>query len=240
MMREPLLEESFYQPAYSSESEKSPQVKRRQFLQTVGLVGVGLALAPNIVLAQHSDFKRWRDRVNGFVYSVCEDESRARTITSQLNSTGLQWRGETTDFHYYYAAPIIFAGGMILSERVICNNGFEVKRYPFYDHQYPCQHVTDLNAFEIRCVTNPVEIKEYGCVMAPHGRRRSLEGYADHANYRRVAKTYDIDPDQFEPEYKRVFKGNKRAVIGYQIAHKTAVGTNGKPEKGVILDSSDI
>ena len=240
-MREPLLEESFSHLIYSSESEKSPQVKRRQFLQTVGLVGVGLALSPKLALAQDSEFVRWRDRVNGFVYSVCSDRSRARTMISRLNSTDVQWRAETTDFHYHYAAPIIFVGGMILSERVICDNGFEVKQYPFYDHEYPCQHVTDLNAFEIRCVTNPVEINAYGCVMAPHGTRRSLEGYADHANYRRVAKTYKgIDPDDYKPEYKRPFRGNNRAVIGYQIAHKTAVGSNGKPLKTVILDSNDI
>lgn len=237
-MREPLFEDSFSYPVLSSESDKARPANRRQFLQTVGLVGVGLALAPKLALAQDSELARWRDRVTGFVYTVCSD-SRARVITSQLNKTRLLWRRETSDFHYYYASPVIFEGGTILSEEVICHNGFEVNQFPFYDAQCPCERITDLNAFEIRTITNASEIREYGCVLAPYGKRWPVE-HADHANYRRVSKNYDLDPDQFNPEYKRVFKGNGRAVHGYQLAHKTQVGSNGKPIKTVILDSNDI
>ncbi|MDQ3802712.1 MAG: twin-arginine translocation signal domain-containing protein [Acidobacteriota bacterium] len=238
-MREPLLEDSFSHPAYSSESEKAPQVERRQFLKTAGLAGVSLALAPRVALAQSSDMARWRDRVTGFVYTVCSD-SRARAITSLLYSARIEWAPRTRDFHYYYAAPLIFVGTTISPEEVICGNGFEVNQFPFYDERCPCGSIADLNAFEIRRVTNASEINYYGCVLAPASRRLPLE-YADHANYRRTAsKLYDMDPDQFKPEYKRVFRGKGRAVYGYQVAHKTQVGSNGKPLKDVLLDSNDI
>ncbi len=239
-MRKPLLEDSFSSPANLTELENAPHVMRRQFLKTVGVAVAGLALLPNIALAQNSDITRWRDRVNGFVYSVCKDDRRARYLISRLDSTRLQWRAPTTDFHYYYASPIIFAGGAIISEEVICGNGFEVNQFPFYDARCPCESINDLNAFEIRSVTNPSEVAEYGCVLAPHGKRRPVE-HADHANYRRIAsRSYNLDPDEFEPEYGRVFRGNGHTVRGYQIAHKTQVGANGKPAKTVILDSNDI
>lgn len=237
-MREPLLENSFSHPTYSSESEKSPQVKRRQFLQTAGLVGVGLALAPKVVLAQNSDFARWRDTVNGFVYAVCDDR-RAEVITSQLSSIRLDWRSRNRNFHYYYSASLIFVGATS-PEEVMCGNGFEVNQFPFYDAQCPCGSIADLNAFEIRRIINATEIKYYGCVLTPHGRRMPVE-YADHANYRRVASSYDYNPDRYVPEAKRIFKGNGRAVYGFQIADKADLDAGvSKPKRDVLLSSEDL
>lgn len=240
MMREPLLENSVSQPTYPSASEKATQVKRRQFLQTAGLVGVGLALAPKIALAQDSDFARWRDTVNGLVYTVCTDR-RAQVISSRLSSARLDWRLRTSDFHYYYAAPLIFVGTTISPEEVMCGNGFEVNQFPFYDARCPCENVTDLNAFEIRRVINSGEIERYGCVLTPHGRRTSL-AYADHANYHRTASSYGLNPNQYQPEAKRIFKRKTgRAVYGFQIAAKADLEANvSKPRRDVLLSSEDL
>lgn len=238
-MREPLLEDSFSRPVYSSESEKATPFKRRQFLQTVGLAGVALALAPKVVLAEDSDFVRWRDTVTGFIYTVCEDRRRADWIVSQVSNARLRWASPTRDFHYYYAAPILFVGTTVSPVEVICGNGFAVDLYPFYDQQCPCGSINDLNAHEMKRVANANEIKEYKCVLTPYDRRSPLE-YADHANYRRTASNYGLNPDQYEPVAKRVFRGKRRAVYGFQIVEKTPSGPNGKPKKDVLLSSEDI
>lgn len=237
-MRELLLDDSFSQPAYSPEPEKAIQFGRRPFIKTLGLIGAGLALAPKVALAQDNEAGRWRDRVSGFVYTVC-DSRRANTISTQIYKAGLQYTPTTSDFHYSFAAPLIFVGMTISPEEVICGNGFEVNRFPFYDVRCPCGSITDLNAFEIKRVTNGKEIAQYGCVLAPASNRTPLQ-YADHSDYRRTAGSYGLNPDQYTPEYKRVFVGHGRAYRGYQIADKTQVGPNNKPIRDVLLSSEDI
>jgi hypothetical protein len=238
MMRELLLDDSFSHPAYPSDPEKSLHVQRRQFMKAVGLIGVSLALFPEDVFAQDSEAGLWRDRVTGFVETVCSDR-RATSINSLLYAANIYRAPRTTDFHYYYSAPFIFVGTIISPEEVICGNGFEVNRFPFYDVRCPCAGITDLNAFEIRRITNKNDIKQYGCVLAPHSTRMPL-AYADHADYRRTASVYGLDPDKYQPDYKRVFKGKGRAYRGYQITDKTQVGSNGKPIRDILLSSEDI
>lgn len=239
MKRETLLEDSLSHPTYSSELENAPQVKRRQFLQAAGLVGVGLALNPKLVLAQSGDFARWRDTVTNFVYTVCND-GRAQVITAQLARMQTGWRGATRDFHYYYSAPIIFLGA-ISPEEVVCGNGFEVNRYAFYDARCPCGVAADLNAWEMRRISNANEIKYYDCVLTPHGRRAPVQQHADHANYRRTMKSYELDPDVYVLEAKRVYRGKGRAVYGFQVADKADVESGAsKPKRDVLLSSEDI
>lgn len=237
-MRDILLDDGPSAAPRPDEPGKTLRPDRRQFLCVVGLAGVGLALAPGAAMAQRGDFARWRDTVNGFVYSVCNDR-RAQTITSQLDGMSLEWRHPTREFHYYYSASVIYVGTLSPVE-VICGNGFEVNRFPFYDARCPCESVTDLNAFEIRRVINAVEINHYGCVLAPLGRRTSLE-YADLANYRRTAASYNLDPDLYMPEYKRVFRGKGRAVYGFQIADRSDMESKvAKPRRDFLLSSYDI
>lgn len=238
MKREPLLEDSFSQPTYPSAPDKAPQLKRRQFLQTAGLAGAGLILVPEVVLAQDSDHVRWRDTVSGFVYTVCSDR-RANAITSRLNGIRLARRAGTRDFHYYYSASLIFVGEIDPVE-VMCGNGFQVNQFAFYDARCPCGSITDLNAFEIRRVTNSGEITRYNCVLTPHGTRVPVE-HADHANYRRTAASYGLNPDRYHPEAKRVFQGKGRAVHGFQIADKEDLEANvSKPRRDVLLSSEDL
>lgn len=237
-MRELLLDDDFSQPAYSPEPEKPIHLGRRPFIKTIGLIGVGLAVSSKAVFAQSDEAGRWRDRVSGFVYAVCNSR-RADAISAQIYRAGLQYAPATSNFHYSFAAPLIFVGMTISPEEVICGNGFEVNRFPFYDVRCPCGNITDLNAHEIKRVTNGKEMAQYGCVLAPASNRVPLE-YADHADYRRTVAEYGLNPDQYKPEYKRVFTGHGRAYRGYQIADKTQVGPNNKPLRDVLLSSDDI
>lgn len=237
-MRELLLDDSFSQPVDAPEPGKPVQLGRRLFMKTIGFVGVGLALSSKAVFAQNNEAGLWRDRVSGFVHTVCNSR-RADSISAHIYRAGLQYTPPTNDFHYYYAAPFIFVGMTISPEEVICGNGFEVNRFPFYDERCPCGNITDLNAFEIRRVSNGKEMARYGCVLAPASNRTRLE-YADHADYRRTASEYGLNPDLYKPEYKRVFAGRGRAYRGYQISDRTQVGLNNKPVRDVLLSSQDI
>jgi hypothetical protein len=250
-MLEILLSDTLSHLTLAPEPEKTQPLKRRQFLKTVGGAGVilaGLTLLPKNVLAGSTTAEPacqepleaglWRDRVNGFIYDVC-DNRRAREIGSLISRARVEYRPLTRNFHYYYSAPLIFVGTTISPEEVVCGNGFELNRYPFYDVQCPCGGINDLNAFEIRRVTNDKEIARFGCVLAPHTERSSIT-YNDHADYRQTASLYGLNPDQFDVPYKRVFKGRGRARYGYQISDKTHVGANNKPVLDVLLSSQDI
>lgn len=243
MTREPLLDDSFSPSAYPSEPaqarpEEASRVQRRQFLQTIGLAGLAITLSPKTLVARDNAAARWRDRVTGFVYTICS-ERRAQAITTVLDRATIDTASHPDVFHYYWAAPFVFVGSTVDPEEVICGNGFEVKRLPFYDLRCPCGGITDLNAFEIRRVSNAREINYYGCVLAPYGSRGGLE-HADHADYRRTLRNYGYDPGQFTVDYKRVYKGKGRAFRGYQITHKTEVGSNGLPKKDMLLSSEDV
>ena len=58
-------------------------VLRRQFLQTIGVAGMALALSPKSLFAQApSEAKEWRDLVNRFIFVVAEP-SQAQAMTNQ-------------------------------------------------------------------------------------------------------------------------------------------------------------
>lgn len=237
-MREIFLDDSLQIAAHSVEQGKPPQISRRGFLRVAGLAGIGLALSSRDIAAQNNAAARWRDLVAGFVYTICSD-SRANVITSQLNRASIHPAPRGTDFHFYYGAQLIFAGMTISPEEVICGNGFAVDQYPLYDVSCPCSGISDLNAFEIRRITNSKEIEYYGCVMVPVSRRTPVVS-VDYANYLRTVRSYGLDPDKYKPEYKRVFRGKGHAFYGFQIADQTQIGANGKPLRDLLLSSEEI
>jgi hypothetical protein len=246
-----LLNDALAHPTLKPEPENPQKVPRRQFFKTALGAGAALtasAMAPKDVLAglkslgtarqEPSEAGLWRDRVTGFVFDVF-DNRRAQEIQYLISRTRVAYRAYTNSFHYYYAAPLVFVDMTISPEEVICGNGFELNRFPFYDVRCPCDGINDLNAFEIRRVTNAKEVDRFGCVLAPQGSRRPLE-YSDHADYRETARLYRLNPDQFEATYKRPFRGKGRTRWGYQIKDKTQVGVNNKPVLDVLLSSQDI
>jgi hypothetical protein len=215
-------------------------VLRRHFLQTLGLVGVVAALSPRSLLAQvPSEEKQWRDLVNRFIYVVAEP-SQARAMTTQLNRTPVEFESrEGTPLHMAYSSPYVFVGSSISPRRVICENGFQVVRLPYYDRNCPCGSGNDVNATEMYRVTDPDEIKRFGCVMVPDGPRTQID-YSDHAHYiGRTAEEYGLNVNDWTVPYKRRLVGPRRAHTGYQFVHRTRRNVHGKPVTDFIV-SSDI
>lgn len=230
----------------SDREEVIQSVNRRRFLQTIGVAGAGLLFAPKDAFSaepvQNADAGRWRDRVTGFVSSVFEGSSKGEAINSRLYSAALYYAPDSSDFHSRFWAPYVFSI-RIGNEIVICSNGFEVDRFPYYATSCPCGSMTDLNAWEIRRIINPKEKASYGCVVVPTGERTRFE-YSDHADYR---KTFGYYPDlgdisDYRVEYKRVFhsKPKRKSYYAYGVVHKTEVAANGKPIKDVLLSADDV
>lgn len=237
-MREPLLGDelcprglpSLGTPPGSVEASK---FKRRQFLQALGVVGVGLVLAPRIISAKTLNAGLWRDRVTGFVYTVCH-ERRAQVISARLISATLEYAPPARTFHTYFAAPFIFVDTRISNEEVLCGNGFEVNLFPLYDVQCPCGGGNDLNSPEIKRITNRKEIDYYRCVPAPAGPRRPLER-SDHARYAQTMKLYPYNHSDFTPQYTRDFQAGDKSVPGFYVTHNNQVGPGGKPVGDMLL-----
>jgi hypothetical protein len=142
-------------------------------------------------------------------------------------------------FHWYYAAPLVFLSA-VDPQTVICSHGFEVRRYPLYSLTAQIQSFSDLNAYEIRRVTNEREIALLGCVVAPTGYRTPVDESRDHTDYQNTLRSYRLDPNQFRPLNKRVYTGtNNRSRYGYEVQHNTDVGRGGKPLRDVLLSDRD-
>ncbi len=236
-MKDILLSDALSPVASSLELVNAP-VKRRQFLQTIGLVTAGMAVYPTIALAEPAEAGQWRDTVTKFVEQVCNGDSRqAQSINSQIYQSAVDYAPRPATFHALYQAPLIFAT-RILPQRVVCSNGFQVYWFPYYDVYHPCRGLNDLNAYEMRRITNQKEVELRGCVVAPTNSRSAIE-YSDHADYRQTAATYGISPGDLKPEFKRVFTGRGRSRFGYQVVHKSQVGPSGKPLRDVLLSDRD-
>lgn len=241
-----LLSDKLSHMTPSLETQEIQPINRRQFLHRAGAAGLtlaGLALLPKDVFAESAyaepgEAGLWRDRVTGLVYSIFDD-CRARTISSTISNARVAFRPEPVYFHDYYSAPLVFVGTTISPEEVVCGNGFELNRFPFYDVQCPCRGINDLNAFEIRRITNAKEINRFGCVMAPHGARRPME-LNDHSDAYRTISQYGLTPDRVKPVAKRFYTGKGGGRIGYQVVDKAQTGPKGEPVMDVLLSWKDV
>jgi len=239
MNKELLLSDELYSPG-TPYREGNWLMDRRNFVKTTAVVGAGLALLPKLVFAESPEAGVWRERVTNFVTRVCEGDTRKATaINSLIWRSRVESAPTSSTFHTSFWAPLVFVT-TIDPQRVICDHGFEVRMFPFYDLQFPIRNINDLNAYEIRRVSNEREISRLGCVVAPNGPRLPVDTYRDHADYTQTVSSYRLNPTNFTPKYKRVFTGtNGRSRYGYQIEHKTDVGPSGKPLRDVLLSDRD-
>ncbi len=241
-MKELLLSDALSPLVALSETVQSQALRRRRFLQTIGVAGVGLAIYPKHVFAEPAEAGLWRNTVTGFVERVCDgDNQKAAMINSRISTSRVDYAPIGAGLHSQYRAPLIFAA-TIPPQQVICDNGFQVNSFPFYDLLCPCRGVNDLNAYEIRRVTNPNVMRQVGCVLAPNSTRLPvpvIEQYSDHSDYRRTVASYGRKPEEFTVDYKRVFTGKRRSRYGYHVTHKWEVGPSGKPKKDVLLSDQD-
>lgn len=142
------------------------QFKRRDFLRTLGVVGVAsaaLALTPSSALAKPvvtaSQWQKscddWRDCVMELVTAIYEGNSRGDRINEKLSNAKLYLNSEIDSgyVHDRYSARHVFRIEIDYDE-VICTNGFMVKRLPFYGLTCGCPEEKDLNSPEISRITN--------------------------------------------------------------------------------------
>lgn len=241
-MREPLLDDRLSPIIKPLEPSELRPFDRRRFLQTLGAAGLGLAFvfkgvpavfaAPGGASTIDANAGAWRDCVTGFVETVFDfDRSRAQEINARLTRATLVYAPKPTDFHSYFSAPFIFQQ-VVEQHIVVCRNGFEVRWFPLYGRQLPCESCQDLNASEIRRITNQTEMGFYGCVVSPTGQRKDRY---DHASYLRTIAKYPYDPDDFNVGYARDFRTVDKTVPGFYISHKTRTGPSGKPLGDMLL-----
>ncbi len=243
------MSEIFFRGTFNPQSHVSEdagniqQVKRRQFFQIIGVVGIGLALFPKDLFGQcvESEAGRWLDTNTRFIYTVA-DRQQARAMTSQLSQASIVHDPTYTNFHDYYASPFIFRGATISPQPVTCGNGYQVNRLPYYDERCPCRSVNDLNDPEMHGITNPEVIARVKCVATPDSYRAPVDmRNSDHSNaYNRAASENGVDPREWHPPiYRRRLKGRNRAHTGYLLIHKKQKASQGHHMPRFIV-SSDI
>jgi hypothetical protein len=220
-MLEPLFDDRFSCISDFLSFASSPYLTRRRFLGVAAMAGAGIALCQSKVFAEPAEANLWRDRVSGFINSVCS-EDRA-------------------DFHYSFSAPLLFVRG-ITPEEVVCGHYFQIAGLPLYDLQYQCQNIKDLNAWEIRRITNLKEIDRYGCVVAPCSRRRP-PSEEDKADFIRTAESYELHPDTIKHDYTRMVNNGKpfKAFgVSQRLPQNPGARVNEKPARDVLLTPQDI
>lgn len=212
---------------------------RRSFLTKAAAAGIGLIVLPQLVKAEAED--AWKNTVTRFVETVCGN--RASAISGLIGRSKLTQRSYTSDFHQSFSAPFIFESLTVSPYSTDYGNYFEVARFPLYDQQNPCRRIKDLNAWEIRRITNRREIERFECVLSPCNERQPLSAALE-PDARNTIKSHGLDPRDYNVEYARPFRvrasgKQERSVTGYAIA---AVKPNkdGKTERDLLLSTSDV
>jgi hypothetical protein len=221
-------------------SDKVEGIHRRHFLKGLGIVTATLTLAPQVVLADtDAEAQEWYDLVNNFIFTVANG-SQAQAMATQLSQMKIYHQTwSRTSTHWAHATPFIFDGATISSQRVRCDNGFQLVKLPYYDNTCPCNDFTDLNVAEVKTVIHPNETKRWGCVMAPAGERVPFNN--DHANYvERAAEKYpEINLNEWKVTAERPMVGRGRRRTGFHLTHKTKRAASGRVKTDFII-SSDI
>lgn len=236
-MRDPLLDDSF-SLGYLSEQLNSHRFARRQFLKTAVVAGAVIAFFPKNIFAEPTDADLWRNRITEFAYSVCDDATAGR-IESAVSGATVAYAPTPTNFHMGFAAPLVIVGTTVSPQNAGCSNCFELDSFPYYDINNPCLRIKDMNAFEMRRVTNGKEVNAFGCVLAPCNERQPVyAGDMDH--FRKTAESYGLDADSLRPDYHRPFNNHHGRVFrGYGVTTKRSTDWT-KPERDVLLSTQDI
>jgi hypothetical protein len=217
-------------------------VLRRQFLKTVGMVGVGLTLWPKDTLAiAPSEADDWIQTVLILICAIF-DCRKAEELRSLLYAMGVHDAPAATTFHERYRVPYLFGRPGIDPVHAICQNGFQITGYPYYDAEFPCRNFSDLNHAEIMAIASPHEIQRFDCVLTATGSREPLEAN-DHAVYQELLSHYkesensysSLSPRDWTPIYKRKVSGHGKAHTGFHIIHNTKTNRFGKPKSQFIV-----
>lgn len=165
------------------------------------------ALSVHPLLAQQfDDADAWRDQVQNLTERL--DSSLAEEIKPQIRNANLVRRPEGTDTHTAYASPLVFDSWNLRERKVVCNNGYAIKKFPLYAVSCTCEEHRDLNHFEIGSFISSDEYNRFNCVLAPAGPRRAFDNtqYSDHAKQdfsNTVARHYRRDPARYRVHYHR-------------------------------------
>lgn len=165
------------------------------------------ALSVHPLLAQQfDDADAWRDQVQNLTERL--DSSLAEEIKPQIRNANLVRRPEGTDTHTAYASPLVFDSWNLREHKVVCNNGYAIKKFPLYAVSCTCEEHRDLNHFEIGSFISSDEYNRFNCVLAPAGPRRAFDNtqYSDHARQdfsNTVARHYRRDPTPYRVHYHR-------------------------------------
>ena len=239
------------------ENGGSPGSNRRNFLKTLGIVGVGVALAPTGVLANPvksflnpsanaawlASCYDWLSCVKSFVSVVSAgNPALARQIIYLLENSEIEEAPRYSGFHYRYAPRHAFTRKIDL-QKVICDNGFMVDLFPYYGVDCTCESDYDLNAPEMNRVTAKSETDFYKCVVAPAGSRLETD-FKDHAEYRELlANTYTKHkPEDWSLKYKRrmVSLSNGKHYRAFGIENTTQTDSFGKRVGDVLITPYEV
>lgn len=223
-------------------------LERRRFLGIAALGMVGVVLAdclpvvakPASPVAMPYEAEAWKSTISSFIRNVCPTPVAANTACNIVQGCDVARAPSPSDFHSYFAAPVVLVGGSVNPISAGCTQFFELDEFPFYDRSNPPERIKDLNAFEIRRLIYTAEVRTFGCVMSPCSKRFSPDD-KHQAIFRQTARErYGADPGDLDLKYVRYFNNGRRPHYGFGVAAKSDSGNYGKPKSDLLLSDSDI
>jgi hypothetical protein len=224
---------------------------RRDFVKVLGIATLGLAVSPKdlFALAQYSDVDLWFSSMIQLMGAVFPCPEQLGELISLLQRTKIYYAPSATTFHAQYSAPFIFGKPGVEPVLVVCDNGFEITGFTYYDAQLPTRNISDLNHSEMMAVSSEREQQRFNCVLTADGERRQMEAN-DHAWYDAYAETIShykdsptalkhYEPKDWTPIYRRRVSGHGKAHTGFHVIHKRETDQRGKPRTQFVV-SSDI
>jgi hypothetical protein len=234
----------------SRDSGQDGKTTRREFVKLLGIATLGLAVLPKdlFALAQYSDLDQWFYGVVRLMGAVFPCPEQVAELISLLQRTKVYYAPPAATFHAQYSAPYVFGKPGVDPVLVVCDNGFEITGFTYYDAQLPTRNISDLNHSEMTAVSSEREQERFNCVLTAHGERTQMEAN-DHAWYDAYAETIShykdsptaprhYEPKDWTPIYRRRVSGHGKAHTGFQVIHKRETDPRGKPRTQFIVSSN--
>jgi hypothetical protein len=210
---------------------------RRSFL---GVLTAATALAvanPHKVLASMSSEEAQKQYTQRFVNLACSP-SVARSINEHISAAPTYWVRPGNNFHERFASAIRI-NVRIYPSSAITNRFFEMDGgLPFFDTENPCRRCKDMNVVELWHFTRPDVVDQFG-VLSPCN-ARLMASDQDYDLFRETAQSYDLDPNEWNYQYKRPVTNGRRSTAAHVVTSRTQRSPSGQPSNTVLITPYDL
>lgn len=162
----------------------------------------------------------------------------ARSVNQQISAAPTYWVRLGNSFHERFASAIRI-NVRIYPTEAVTNRFFEMDGgLPLFDTENPCRRCKDMNVVELWHFTQRDVVDQFG-VLSPCNERLMASG-RDYELFRETAQSYDLDPNEWNYQYKRPVSNGRRSTAAHVVTSRTQRSPSGQPKNTVLITPYDL